>query len=601
MGSRARNGSERQRRVIALAGGLVLLMLASPGSAARWDWGEFEASLDSFVSVSLSLRTRSPDCRRVPNLPGAPNDPGGCTRPVANLFDTQALAEQGALINSDDATLNWKRGDVFSVLTKASHELQVDWRNFGAFVRASYFWDAIQLDRNGDSTRRTPLARDARLRSSVVEGGVVGAQFLLLDAYAYADFDLGERHFDIRIGNQVINWGESTFTQGGINATNSLDVARIRLAGSELREALVPAPIVKVGGDIGLGVSLDAYYQFGWRQTFIDPVGSFFSLNDLVGRGAEGFFLPFGLAGTTGDPGASGLSAQQLFGSGVAFGGGIARLPDREPNDQGQFGFALRYYADPIEMEVAAYYIRLHAKEPSVGFVGSGSLFVPGTIFYFREFPESIDLWGLSFNTELAGISIGGEVSYRRNEPVPIASALPDLTSSLPVGGTFRGFVREERVVAVVNGVYVVGPGTPGLGRLLELIGAQDMNLLGEIAMQSFPSLDSSRAYATPLGVRSIDKHAGSYTVRVDASYDRVFGSAVTLRPIIAFRHDFVGVGPGNGALFMEDVMQLTSQLEANYQERWKGTIGYNYGFGAGRSNPNNDRDFWSISISYAF
>ena len=38
----------------------------------------------------------------------------------------------------------------------------------------------------------------------------------------------------------MINWGESTFIQGGINVVNPVDVSRLRVAGAELKEAFLP-------------------------------------------------------------------------------------------------------------------------------------------------------------------------------------------------------------------------------------------------------------------------------------------------------------------------------------------------------------------------
>ena len=72
------------------------------------------------------------------------------------------------------------------------------------------------------------------------------------------------------------------------------------------------------------------------------------------------------------------------------------------------------------------------------------------------------DLW---FTFDQGGISLGGEVSFRPNEPVPITSALPDLSTAIldgASGGTEQGYRREERILGILNAVYVVGPGAPG-------------------------------------------------------------------------------------------------------------------------------------------
>jgi hypothetical protein len=598
----------------ALLGGWVATN-AAPSAAINWQWGELTGRLDSFTSVGFSIRTQATKCYRIPNLssPAAVNNPGGCA--------SDDVTTNNTLLNSDDGNLNWDQWDVFSVAVKGSHDLELRWRNFGSFLRASWFVDAIGAD--AATPERTQLAEEARWRSSVLEGGVVGGQFLLLDAYLFAGFEWAERYFDFRVGNQVVNWGESTFTQGGINATNTIDVTKIRLPGSDIREALFPAPIVKVGGNIIGALSFEAYYQFIWRQFDLDPPGTFFSTSDLTGRGGEGFFNAL-----YGDPGATGMTAEEIFAIDFPVGTFIGAPSGgyTEPSDQGQFGVALRYYVEAIETEFGAYYIRLHAKTPSVGFAGSEVGTGDGRVRYFQEFPEDIDLWGLSFNTVLFGFSLAGEVSFRRNEPVPITSAQPDLAfwnllQGGP-GGVYSGFASEERITGILNAVYVLGPGVPVLGQALRFIGAQDMNWLVEVGVAYYPGLSDTcppspnpllpfspeeraalgcKAYATPLTVDEISDVQVSYTIRADASYDRVLGSPITLRPVVSFRHDAYGVGPGNGSIWTNGVMQVGVSLVADYQNRWKGVVSYSNTFGAKHANPNIDRDFLSVSIEYTY
>ncbi len=66
----------------------------------------------------------------------------------------------------------------------------------------------------------------------------------LLDAYVWWNFDIGNMPAQIRVGDQVLSWGESTFIQNGINIINPFDVSKLRVPGAELKEGLVPVGMV---------------------------------------------------------------------------------------------------------------------------------------------------------------------------------------------------------------------------------------------------------------------------------------------------------------------------------------------------------------------
>ncbi|MBW1684521.1 MAG: DUF1302 family protein [Deltaproteobacteria bacterium] len=50
-----------------------------------------------------------------------------------------------------------------------------------------------------------------------------------------------------------------------------------------------------------------------------------------------------------------------------------------------------------------------------------------------------------------------------------------------------------------------------------------------------------------------------------------------------------------------QGVMQVGVSLVADYQRRWQGIVSYSNTFGAGQANPDIDRDFLSVSISYTY
>jgi hypothetical protein len=157
----------------------------------------------------------------------------------------------------------------------------------------------------------------------------------------------------------VINWGESTFIQGGISAINPFDVSALRVPGAELREAFMPLGAVKLSLKPSSSTSLEGFYQYTWEQTYPDPVGSYFSTTDLAGAGASKVMLGFGSAPDTiavGTP----IPGNPV---GVA----VPRVDTVEPSDQGQYGAALRMLVDGLGgTEFGLYFVNYHSRLPLI-------------------------------------------------------------------------------------------------------------------------------------------------------------------------------------------------------------------------------------------
>ncbi len=575
----------------------LMVMAGAPAQAKEYQVGkEGTFAFDSTLTMAASMRTSDRDCVQIASTNG------GCNTD---------MSADGRILISDDGNLNVDQWDVYSISATMLHEIQYDWRNIGAFARVNYFYDIVQDNELGGGfpPQRTDLSSDARYRTDTVfEGGVVGRGFRVLDLYGYASFDFADRFWDLRLGNQLISWGEAFYTQGGVNATNALDVTKLRTAGSELKEGLVPAPMVRLQGEIIGGLGFDAYYQFYWNKTDLDPTGVFYSVNDLVARGAEGQFFGY-------DPGSGVFTADELLGMGITFEGspllgGIQRYDDEDPNSQGQWGLSLKYYFSSIETEFTGYYLRFHDKQPSVSYRGHGlGAYEQG---YFVEYPEGIDLIGASFNTVIFGTAVSGELSYRDNQPTPITSAFPDAAFDFQNGwgaGEFKethGFVREQRYTGIINGLYVVGPATPVLGPVNNFLGSDDMNIVAEFSVMHYPELDPENiAYAPPNAISlfgyEADDTAYGYVIRIGSNYSRAFGSPIKLSPSFTWKHDVSGTTPDAGASYTDGRKAVTLALEADYQNTWKAILRYANQFGGGDANTNDDRDFLQLSVSYAF
>ncbi|AHF66084.1 DUF1302 domain-containing protein [Pseudomonas cichorii] len=408
--------------------------LASPAFGVTFNVGEIEGSFDSSLSVGASWSTASPN----KNLIGANN--GG----------------RGLSQTSDDGHLNFKKGETFSKIFKGIHDLELKYGDTGVFVRGKYWYDFELKDESREFKDISDSNRKEGAKSS-------GAQ--LLDAFVYHNYAIGDQPGTVRLGKQVISWGESTFIQGGINSVNPVDVSAFRRPGAEIKEGLIPVNMFYLSQSLTDNLSAQGFYQLEWDQTVVDNCGTFFSQPDVIADGCDSNLavlrsrsgLNTSLAAAGLPAGARGAIFNSLAQQGVNFGspdeGAIVRRgPDRDARDGGQFGFAVHYNFEPLDTEFGAYMMNYHSRLPifsgrggsAASFSGAGlvgslvgngiplgtatalaptllPLVVAGNSSYYVEYPEDIRLYGLSFSTTLpTGTAWSGEISYRPNAPVQI-------------------------------------------------------------------------------------------------------------------------------------------------------------------------------------
>lgn len=328
--------------------GLIALMLSTvmtfSAFAFEFNLGEVEGSLDSTLSYGTAWRMSDRD----PDLIGIANRPfnGG----QGNAYS----------LNFDDGNLNYDKGDLISHTAKITSELALQYKNFGLFVRGTAFYD---FENNDEERARTELSDEAL--------DMVGKDAELLDAYITWDFDVAEMPGQIRVGDQVLSWGESTFIQNGINVINPFDVSKLRVAGAELKEGLVPVGMVSASISPTENITFEGFYQYDWEQVKIDPPGSYWSTNDFVGEGGNKVMLGFG---DVPDNGTASPDDTLL---------GVPRAPDVYADDSGQYGVAMRVFAPALnDTEFGFYFMNYHSRLPVIssrtgngqGFIAAGTI-----------------------------------------------------------------------------------------------------------------------------------------------------------------------------------------------------------------------------------
>ncbi|MCY3770200.1 MAG: DUF1302 domain-containing protein [Gammaproteobacteria bacterium] len=572
---------------------------------------EVTGHLDTTISTGVAVRTRG----RASDLVGVSN--GGTAHSI----------------NEDDGNLNYDKGDVVSANVKITHELDVSRDNLGLFLRAYYFHDQAVAD---NDPARTSLSGKAKRYA--------GSDIKLLDAYVSGHFDPGGTPVSIRAGNQVISWGESVFLRNGLNSINPVDVSKLRVAGAELRDVLEPVPALNLSAGLTGNLSVETFYQFRSVHTEIEPAGTFFSTNDYASPGGRIAHTGFGQVhyaddnDGTPDPGCNPLPAGGLCSR-------VPRAGDRDAGDDGQFGLVLRYFAPGLNnIELGFYFARIHSRLPVVSLrAGSLSeLTMPGGFMgsarYFREFPEDIDLMGLSFNTELGttGFAIQGELSYRRDQPLQIDgaelffSALSPLrnvpgpfaglgrllaansqTGPLDSGQELSGYRRKDVLQGSLALTRVLGPmfGADQTVFLVEtgFTRVRDMEKKSELRYEGPGTWTSANPVFTVNGLQPATQAGGfadpfswGYRLLMRTTYSNAVGP-VTLSPEVAFAHDVNGTAPSPIGNFVEDRKTITLALNASYLHSWQARLSYTNSFDGGPHNLLRDRDFLSFTLNYSF
>jgi len=466
-----RNGFAKKPLAVGIAAALSMTLLTSVvnnANAARFEVGDVEISFDSTFSVGSSWRVE--DRNWDDNIGKSNNANNGFDFTNYSLLDPTFQPSQetvwkgagGYSTNGDNGNLNYNAGESFSKILKGSHDLDIHYQNVGIFVRGMYYYDYAMMDE--DRAWSNPISgntfdpcRDDEAKKQVCR------DVRLLDAYVYGDFDLGEMPFSVRVGNQVINWGESTLISHGISEINPVDIARLRAPGAELKEAFIP--FGAVWGSLGVtdNFNIEAFYQYTWEKTVLPPPGSYFSTNDFAGDGGQynnvqlGFggkpdmnldFLISGLNDIGNAVKAGQMTPEQAGAAYAAYTGNIPlRAPgskaEQEPEDGGQYGLRLSWFLQEFnDTELSLYYVNYHSRRPIFSglaadysadtLAGDVGYLVGNTITeenytdlnsFARvelDYPEDIKMYALSFNTALGTTALAGEISYREDEPLQI-------------------------------------------------------------------------------------------------------------------------------------------------------------------------------------
>jgi hypothetical protein len=385
-----------------------------------------------------------------------------------DVYDPAFSTPGAASALADDATYSVDRsgGGLVSTRIDLLSEMDVIWREkFGFRVSGAGWYDFAYDDsdhpENGP-TQGYPSAYSTWGSLSVKPGEYTDdAEDLhyrggeLLDAFVFANFDIGDAAGNIRVGRHTIYWGQSLLTKGAVNgfagSMAAIDFAKgLGAPGSEAKELFLPNGKVSSVVQLTDNLTLNGFYAFEFVPLRWPEGGTYFSFAEILTENSE--FLTF-IPGTGGE---FGVDAPR-----VGF-----KSTDYKSKDSGDWGINVQYYIEPWGLETAFIYMN-NTDRLTNGLYGTFGDITEDEAALGREtnalllghygwvYKDDIDTFGISLSKQMFDISWGVDLVYRQNTGLN-----PDLVASLSalvVGsevdpGNYPGATGDTMHI-VVNGL----------------------------------------------------------------------------------------------------------------------------------------------------
>jgi hypothetical protein len=598
------------------------------------------------------------------------------------LWRVQGRDKSNDDINTNDGNRNFDTGLVSEVY-KITSDLEATYKNYGMFVRGTAFYDTQIMDKRNDYLSNNDPAQPSQNfpkddSFTYETRHKAGRDAQILDAYLYGNWDVADMPVTGRIGKQVFNWGEGIFYRGGVNTTNPVDAAKFRLPGSELKEVLVPVEALSFNVGLTENLSMETFYQWNWKESAIDPVGTYYSETDLFADGGNTAYTTVDALANplfqTLYPQLAAAHVGGLQGTSFLDANGVFKVAsvgkDINAKNDGQFGVAFRYIAEELNStEFGFYFVNYHSKEPTIyadlnqsyagldidqlaglgGFAsyddlvaaaaggnaaagqvlglvnGAAAVDVANQVNARREYAEDIRMYGLSFNTTVGEASVFGELAYRPNLPIGVATTndlLGDLLSQaaqLGSGQTVNIGGRDVRITDQIHNSERVEAFNTSLGTIYNfgpslsfdsLIGVAELaseHLRGSdlqyVAFNGETRYYSGRGNSSYIsgGDRDdqVNKNAYGYTLLLSGTWNDVY-AGVNVSPYVVYKDDFEGNSYQTGS-FIEGRKAYTVGVKATYLNSLEAELQYTEFYGGGQNNSVRDRDNVGVNVKYSF
>jgi hypothetical protein len=500
---------------------------------------------------------------------------------LANRVESMLPALLGP--NTDDGNRSLQKGIVSNRVDLLS-EFDVQKDGFGLRLSAAGWYDRVYNSSNDHDKALT--ANKATVAYNQFTPGTVdaaGRDVEVLDLFFFGRNDIGGKTLSYRIGQHSLVWGTSLFfgMNGLAKGMSPTDVYKLSIPGTQAKETTIPVPRASATLQLTDDTSIEAYVQTKYRATRLHPAGSYLSSTDMLGAGAERFFI--------GDPalngkqcGSTAVPPAQRFANCFVNYTGMSSAPNTR-----DVGLALNTRSELLNSDLGFYALRYRDSsqliETNTG-AGTYRLVVPTKL---------VTAVGASLSRLVGEVNVGVEMSVRNGQPLAV----------------------KEAVISAADQSYVTGRTSHLNLSMTSVMGPTDWwsgsSLVGEIAANHVLSIDDVRTKVAgrfPIGTPKVnlDKNQTSVGMRViftptwyqvtsglDLSVPLNIGWAFKGKSMIDNSFPFGG-SPDKGG-------EVVLGVSGTYLSKWIGSVSAIHYLGKADTQGVLDRDYLRFSLQTTF